>query len=319
MAKEKVTKEIAELTDTVPDELNAKLMELTGCKLAIVSIDKFDLLDKNARFMRHETFKNLISNIEKIGFQQWPFCLKIGDRFKVLSGNHRVKAGQQAGKTHLPTLYTDRELTNDEQVAIQLSHNAIAGEDDPVILRELWDSIQNVEMKYFSGLDDKTMDDFAKISVPPLSELRLDYRAVTLMFLPDEVDRATKVFDEAVKACGTKHIFLARMSEFDRAMDALAKTSGAHNVQNTATAFCLMLDIFEAHLDELATAWREREKAGTAVPLASIFGADMVPLAVGKKVLRAVETMRDRGQIDGKAMWKSLEKWADSYLAAPSE
>ena len=39
------------------------------------------------------------------------------------------------------------EKDADEQLAIQLSHNAIAGQDDLVILKELWESIKDVQAK----------------------------------------------------------------------------------------------------------------------------------------------------------------------------
>jgi len=39
-------------------------------------------------------------------------------------------------------------------VAIHLSHNAIAGQDDLAILRELFDEINDVALKEYSGLDD---------------------------------------------------------------------------------------------------------------------------------------------------------------------
>ena len=110
--------------------INASL-EGQPYKAAVVPIEGLELLEKNARFMRSETFRNLVENIKRDGgLSSVPFCLKLGDRYRVLSGNHRVQAAQEAGVKRLLVLYTDRELSREEQVSIQLSHNAIVGEDD---------------------------------------------------------------------------------------------------------------------------------------------------------------------------------------------
>ena len=39
-----------------------------------------------------------------------------------------------------------KPLTEQQELAIQLSHNAIAGQDDPVILKELWDTLGDVNL-----------------------------------------------------------------------------------------------------------------------------------------------------------------------------
>lgn len=298
-------------TPAVVDEgLNAKLQEIAGCKLAIVPIQQFDLLEKNARFMRNETFRNLVSNIQSMGFQQLPFCLRTSDfRYKVLSGNHRVKAAIEAGKTEIPTLYTDADLTESEQIAIQLSHNSITGQDDQVILKEVFEAIESVELKYFAGLDDKVLAELQKLPLPPLSELRIDFRAVSLMFLPDEVEKAEAVFDLALKSAFNKDVWLSRVSEFNPVMDALAKTAAAHNVRNTATAFMLILAIFEKHIGDLEAGWIEREKGGE-VPIASVLGSDMIPLKTAKLLKKAIDTAISRDEADPKALHKLLEKWA---------
>ncbi|MFE7277922.1 hypothetical protein [Streptomyces sp. NPDC057623] len=43
-------------------------------------------------------------------------------------------------------------------IAPQLSRNAIAGQDDPAILKELYDELESVEWRQCTGLDDKALD-----------------------------------------------------------------------------------------------------------------------------------------------------------------
>ncbi|MDF3142048.1 MULTISPECIES: hypothetical protein [unclassified Streptomyces] len=46
-----------------------------------------------------------------------------------------------------------------------LSRNAIAGKDDPAILKELYDELESVEWRQYTGLDDKALDLLKKVDV----------------------------------------------------------------------------------------------------------------------------------------------------------
>lgn len=131
------------------EELNRRIEEAgQQFKLAVVDIEELSLLEKNARYMTNEQFSRLVSNIKQDGgLTSVPFCYKEGDRYKVLSGNHRVMAAKEAGLKQVLIMYTDKEMTKSEQIAVQLSHNAIVGQDDPAILKELWSEINDVDLK----------------------------------------------------------------------------------------------------------------------------------------------------------------------------
>jgi hypothetical protein len=61
-------------------------------KLALVPLDQLRLLDKNARYMPHEMFQNLVENIKRDGgLSSVPFCWFDGSVYHVLSGNHRSR------------------------------------------------------------------------------------------------------------------------------------------------------------------------------------------------------------------------------------
>lgn len=295
------------------ERLNAAL-EGQPYKLAVVPITSLELLQKNARFMKNEQFRNLVDNIKRDGgLSSVPLCWKHADKYRVLSGNHRVMAAKEAGLGEVLVLYTDRPLTHQEQVAIQLSHNAIAGQDDPTLLKELWAEIEDVGLKYYSGLDDKTLGQLTKAALDALGEAKLDYRLISFMFLPSEEKRLMAAFQAALREA-SKTVYLQRFKEADRTLDALAAAQSAYNVRNTATALMLVLDVFERHMTDLAAGWEHEEpKASRMVPLASILGTDKVSAEAGATIKRAVEKMRDSGQITRAELWKALEKWAADY------
>ncbi|MGH9299068.1 MAG: ParB N-terminal domain-containing protein [Acidimicrobiales bacterium] len=144
-----------------------------GIRTRLIRLDprQLRLLDTNARFMRHETFTRLVENIRNDGcLTQIPFAwLDPADgRYLVLSGNHRVLAAIDAGLDEIDCQVTDDELPRARRVAIQLSHNAISGEDDPALLKQLYEELQELDLLVYSGLDDKMLDLLEKVEIDSL-------------------------------------------------------------------------------------------------------------------------------------------------------
>ena len=192
------------------DEMNERLKAVSqglygdAAVLRVVEPGKIRLLRRNARFMKHPTFAQLRKNIAEDGIlSSVPLCHELGagpeSELECLSGNHRVKAAKDAGLTEIMLLYTDQEMSHAQQVAIQLAHNAIAGQDDLAILRELYDEINDVALKEYSGLDDVILGKLNPPELDPLSEKGLEYRIVSIAFLPEEVEWAEKLFAKVLE------------------------------------------------------------------------------------------------------------------------
>lgn len=244
-------------------KINAKL-DQSSIRIATVPIALCDLLEKNARFMPAQQYKRLVENIRNDGcLTSVPFALKQGERYLILSGNHRVQAARDAGLTEIPILYTDQQLTRQQQIAIQLSHNAIAGQDDLAILRDLYDEINDVVLKEYSGLDDVVLGKMEPPSLDPLSESALEYRVVSLAFLPPEARRAEELFDRVLQEATSDVLWVNRFAEYDRMLDLLTLAKTKAGVKNTATALGLLLDVAEKHLDEIP---EPAKKAKTPTP-----------------------------------------------------
>ena len=64
-----------------------------------------------------------------------PFACRDGDGYLVLSENHRTQSAIAAGLETIPYIITDDELSEDQRISIQISHNALSGKDDPFILK----------------------------------------------------------------------------------------------------------------------------------------------------------------------------------------
>lgn len=316
MVEEKSQSEV--IKENEIERLN-DLMKDYPYKLGVVNVNSLEFLDKNARYMTSEMFRNLVENIKKDGgLSSVPLCWKHGNRYRVLSGNHRCQAAIEAGMQQVLILYTDKDLTKQEQIAIQLSHNAIDGKDDMAILKDLWDEIDDVSLKYYAGLDDKTLDEMEKATLASLSEVKLDYRSVTFLFLPHEVERLNEAFAHAIEHGGVQDtVYVNRIEDFKRLLEAQSKVQRSYDVKNSATSLMLILDMFYEHEDELTNGYinnsGELIHKGD-VPISSVLGKDYIPAETAQILKRAVDRMVDSGEIKAKNKLEFLRIAAERYL-----
>lgn len=289
-------------------------------KLALVNVGELEFLEKNARYMTNEMFRNLVDNIKRDGgLSSVPLCWKHDDKYRVLSGNHRCRAAIEAGLEEVLVLFTDRDLSKQEQIAIELSHNAIDGKDDMAILKELWDEIDDVSLKYYAGLDDKVLEEMEKAALASLSEVKLDYRSLTFLFLPHEVDALDEAFAHAVECGGIQDtVYINRIDDFKRLLDSQAKVQAAYDVKNSATSLMLILDVFTRHQEDLQEGYIDDEgelKHKNKVPLSSIFGDDNISAEAALTLKKAVDRMVDKGEVETKQRTDFLRIMAERYLA----
>ena len=276
------------------------------------------LLEVNARFMRHEEYKQLVDNIRKDGqLTSTPFLCKDEDgKWLCLSGNHRVMAAADAGLEEILCLATEDKLTQDQKIAIQLSHNAIAGQDDPATLKILYESILDTEMKKYSGLDDKTLELLDKFSSISIAESNLEFRTLHMVFLPDELEDAKKVIDEAKRAArSANELWLAKHSEYDDWLDAQDSIMSSYGIKNVATAVDLILKVFQKNITQLQEGYKDKTKDKNFVPLETVIGRNKIPAGVAKKLSKAIAKVQGGGAIQSGEEYKALEIIADAFLS----
>lgn len=292
--------------------------------IQVVEINPQDivLLEENARYMTHEEFNRLVDNVRRDGqLSSAPFlCLEHDGpnkgKYKCLSGNHRTKASIEVGLEKIICLATDDELSEEQKIAIQLSHNSIAGQDDPATLKALYEKILDTDLKKYSGLDDKTLELLDKFGTISISEAGLKFQTLSAVFLPDELESAQRIIDSAIaETKSSDRIWLARMADYDRWLDAQEIASAAYNVKNVASAIDLVLRVFEKNMHQLAEAWEDDVDDKRWVPIESVIGRSKIPAASAKVIRKAIDTMLSRQEVTSKNMWQALEYMAADYLS----
>ncbi len=278
------------------------------------------LLDVNAHKMPKAKFDRLVENVRRDGcLTSAPFaCIEPDGSYLVLSGNHRVKAGIAAGLFDAEFFVTDDALTNDERLAIQLSHNSLVGEDTPEILKTLYAQIEEIDLRAYSGLDDKSLDLVETAKFETLEPVCLDYQTVSFLFLPDERDRVKAALDKALAGIEMNIRYVARFSEYDRLLDALQNACDAYKIVNVSTALLLLLDIVERHWADMSDGYLDQQngvKHKGSVPICTVLGSETLPATCAAKLKTAVERMCGRGEVPEHEKWRALENMVDSYLS----
>lgn len=239
-------------------EAAARLNEILGddvpYKLDVVHPKEIALLDKNARYMNHEMFTNLVSNIKKDGaLSSLPLCWKQPEGgLVVLSGNHRVQAAALAGLEFVMILVIERDLTRSEQVAIQLSHNAISGKDDQAILKSLWDEIEDIDLRMYAGLDSELLAELDKLEFVTITDAQPEFKQIIFLFLPEEVDQIKALLQEADMLFSQDETFIATRRHYDEVFSTLVQVKEQFNIVNNPTALMKVFELAGEKLSELA-------------------------------------------------------------------
>jgi hypothetical protein len=233
------------------DDVNALIAPY---KLAYVSpTDDCIPLERNAHYMDKDIFDRLVDNVAEDGFlSQLPFGMKRQEdgKYLMLSGNHRLKAAIKAKLEYILILYID-EVDKDTQLGYQLSHNALVGKDDRQMLKEIYEEIQSLEKREFSGLNGLDFVDVNKISTPAINDGDIEITEMKFMFVESRANNIKTVLDalEKMEIGEESSIIVGSFESYIRLTQEVKKR---YQIKSRSVAFSKMIDICEAYLEELA-------------------------------------------------------------------
>ncbi|MBE6244249.1 MAG: hypothetical protein E7108_01840 [Bacteroidales bacterium] len=221
-------------------------------KLSLVDIELIDEADENANAMTDDEFQQLVKNIRQGGLSSVVGCMKIGDRYKLFSGHHRVRACKVLRYKKIPVIYKEEAdfQGEDEFIATQLSHNSLHGEDDKGILKRLFEKIKNIDFKIFAHIN---TDDFPKIDVHSVSfGIEKEMFSVSVILYRSQmnelgnilgmVDRELKENDVILLSDGASNekMFLSLMGEIGK----------QYKIKSTSVRFSKILELAKKAIDD---------------------------------------------------------------------
>lgn len=216
-------------------------------KVAEVEVGEIEGTEVNANQMSKKNFDKLVNNIRKSGLSSMIACYrrKEDGKYVIISGNHRYRACVKLGYSKLHILYAEEdELTRDEIIALQLSHNSLHGSDDKGILKRLFDEIDNIDYKEFAhiSVDDlQVSDDMFSGSIVPVSE----HFKVGLVLYRNDIDLLEELLEIVNEERATSDmVIIANGDECeDELMDAISLARKQFDIKSSSIAFSKILRI----------------------------------------------------------------------------
>ena len=208
------------------------------------SLKEASFLDanNNARYMEPREYTVLVENLKRDGvLTSAPLWAQIEgeDFYRYVSGNHRGQAALDAGIEEADVMVIQEPISRERFVAIQLSHNAITGKDDPNKLFELYSGL-GLEFKDYSGLSDYDFE-MDKLPVISLPGVNTEFVTVQLHFLNVDYDDITALDDFVGSHKNDIHL-LASGDQYNQFVDAVIDgkaLTGIHNAAMVVHALCV--------------------------------------------------------------------------------
>lgn len=218
-----------------------------------VDINLIDEADMNANEMTGEDFAQLCDNIGKSGLSSVPSCYKKENgRFVMISGHHRLRACKKLHYKTIGILYClESELSKDEIIAIQLSHNSLHGHDNTSILKKLFEQIQSVDFKQFAHVN---VDEIPPVSTEGISVFALKENFVfTVVLYPDSFENLDELFgDIREQASKSDALILANEKENERLLLKLQTEIGKqYDIKSPSISFAKLLELASERLIEI--------------------------------------------------------------------
>lgn len=221
-------------------------------KVEKVSLEQIVPAELNANEMSEKDFQQLCENIGISGLSSVPACYRreSDGKFVIISGHHRIRAAEKDGYTEIYIIYAEeKDLTKDEIVAIQLSHNSLHGEDNKGILKRLFESIKTVEFKKFAHIDINEIGtiDIESVNVIPMRET---YNVSVVLYKQDInlLEELTGCIREALDS--SEYVILADQEKTEDEYLALMKEVGLkYNIKSSNIAFAKILELAKKQIE----------------------------------------------------------------------
>lgn len=184
-------------------------------------------------------FERLVENIRQRGaVESIPYAHQPGGvgPITIISGHHRAKAARAAGLKTIPVLIDTHMMPRSLVAAKQIAHNELHGTPEAAILAQLVQRIDSPDDYLLSGLTDiaPMPDSDLPTTTLGIPKAEFDYKTVTIMFLPEQVESFEQFLKQFPSTPDT--VGAAQLHQFRDFSDAVLRFMRVKNVKNMAAA-----------------------------------------------------------------------------------
>lgn len=214
--------------------------------------------------MTAQQMKQLTANIRRDGkLTSLPLVFERPDgALEILSGHHRTQAAIEAGLAVIDVLVVKGDLDEKRLTAIQLSHNAITGQDDRSMLASLYDGLDLDDRKY-SGLTDDLLGGF-DLKMVGMGVGAITYEELRINFLPEDAEEFRKCLKRIETHAKKRDALVAHYADFDRFFETLLAIKQGLNIHNAAIALRFMADLAAEQLSTMEMGDAHQQETGDA-------------------------------------------------------
>ncbi len=246
----------SEVLDVAPgagalEELNRELRAAGMSELAIVDPFKCVGQEVNARYMDQQTLANLTKNVARDGrLESTPLVYRSNEpgKYHIISGHHRVESAQKAGLKWIIVMVV--EITSESELrAKQLSHNSITGKDDEALLKKMYESIDDIELRYYSGLQD-ALD---SVSLVSLNFRAGNFKEFTIAFMDPDIEEYDRAVEDVKLMLASRggELRLDSLKNWEKFSKAIREVRGAENIKSNGAALSRLVELAKERLAQI--------------------------------------------------------------------
>ncbi len=234
---------------------NTKVLDLGG-GLSIHKVPLGSLREQgiNARYMSKKKFDTLTKNIkDRKALESLPLTTPNKDRpheFFIISGHHRVRAAKAAGLAEIYILVDESIEDMDDVRVKQLAHNALSGEDDSSMLKQIYDQIADLEKRLQTGIsDDEMILQLDPVKIKEV-DLEMEFKLLQVFFLKGgkaKFDEAIRLVDEDAE------IIVGDFPAHKAFTKAVKKVKNVEEIRNSGAILTKMAEIIIQYYKERTT------------------------------------------------------------------
>jgi hypothetical protein len=158
---------------------------------------------------------------------------QVNGKYLILSGNHRIKAAIKAKQRRVLILFgLEADFDKNRSLALQLSHNAVVGQDDPIILQDIYSDIDDLLYKEYTGIVDEILQSIKPVELADLPQPEIPLHELRFVFCQADREYVQRVLAQLERYGINKQEDAVEVGDIDRFIDIIRLVKKHVNIQD---------------------------------------------------------------------------------------